>query len=195
MIKSGGYDWWETDAGGEDVESGGGEKAWLSKKPCNPPVTPFRKVSETTRKKEIKKERSDVHFSSERMGFCSRKKRTRTTCFHTRAVLCVGHFGSAVTILDKRVVSWRAKMEVGFFPARQSTRLASGVGASAGCWWGGEVWCGLVKEEGGRLGVREGGRLLTSQRLTPCRVKPYNNSIWGLLVFFSFPTWSNYLAT
>lgn len=72
-------------------------------------------------------------FLPKEWDFVLGKKRTRTTCFHTRAVLCVGHFGSAVTILDKRVVSWRAKMEVGFFPARQSTRLASGVGASAGC--------------------------------------------------------------
>lgn len=71
-------------------------------------------MKQQERKKERKKDRMFTFLPKE-WDFVLGKKRTRTTCFHTRAVLCVGHFGSAVTILDKRVVSWRAKMEMGFF--------------------------------------------------------------------------------
>lgn len=36
-----------------------------------------------------------------RVGICS-----HATCFSTRAASCVGHFGSAITILDEHVMLW-----------------------------------------------------------------------------------------
>lgn len=56
-------------------------------------------TAKTTKKKETKAQVFTFFFV-----FFS-EKRTHTTCFHTRAVSRVGHFGSAVTILDRRVVS------------------------------------------------------------------------------------------
>lgn len=61
-------------------------------------------------------------FFPKRMGFVLGKAHTHTTCFHTRAVLCVGHFGSAVTILDKRVVSWSQNGGGFFLPVCQHAR-------------------------------------------------------------------------
>lgn len=60
---------------------------------------------EKHQQKLIKIKCSLIFFIFKENGVCFWKC-SHTTCFHKRAVLCVGHFGSAVTILDKRVVSW-----------------------------------------------------------------------------------------
>ncbi|KAF3852855.1 hypothetical protein F7725_006210, partial [Dissostichus mawsoni] len=77
-------------------------------------------------KKQRKKNQCSLFFPTN--GVCFRKS-THTTCFHTKALLCVGHFGSAVTILDKRVVSWSQNGGWFFLPVFQHAGV--GVGASA----------------------------------------------------------------
>lgn len=79
-----------------------------------------------------------------------------------------------LAILDPLLQFWTsewchgAKMEVGL--------SCLSVGALAGCWWGGEGSEGVMWVSDRR---RVGSTL---QRLTPCQVKPYNNSNRGLLV-------------
>lgn len=157
MIKSGGYDWWETDAGGEDVESGGGEKAWLSKKPCNPPVTPFRKVSETTRKKE-RKIGCSLFFRKNGILF-SEKAHTHNMLSHKGSVVCRPFWircynsGQASGVVESQNGG-------GFFPCPSVNTLG------VGCWCVGRLLMGrwgvmwVSEGRGGEVGGEEGGEVV-----------------------------------
>lgn len=100
-------------------------------KPCNPPQHRSKK---SVKQQQKQRKKDQIFFFQMGLVF---GKSAHTTCFHAWAVLCVGHFGSAVTILDKRVVLW-SQNGGGFFLPLKSTHLLSSVGASAGCLWGGE---------------------------------------------------------
>lgn len=91
------------------------------------------------------------------MGFALGKTHTQhASTQKARAVLCVGHFGSAVTILDERVVLWKPKWRWGFSCLSVSVE-----------WWcvgrllmgGEESVCVMQVSRGGRVG--SGGVLLT----------------------------------
>lgn len=102
-------------------------------KPCNPPQHRSKK---SVKQQQKQRKKDQIFFFFSKWDLFSEKAHTQHA-FNAWAVLCVGHFGSAVTILDKRVVLW-SQNGGGFFLPLKSTHLLSSVGASAGCLWGGE---------------------------------------------------------